>query len=107
MSVAASGRRERVREMLADLRMPGTLEAADEVLALVDSGAATAGEAVERLLGAQFALRNNRCLETTMRTSRLPAVKTPAQFDFAFRSRVKREQVESLHELGFLGRRAI
>ena len=42
---AAAGRRERVREMLVDLRMPGTLEAADEVLALADSGTVTAGEA--------------------------------------------------------------
>lgn len=105
MSAAASGRRERVREMLADLRMPGALEAADEVLALADGGAVTAGEAVERLLGAQIALRNNRRLETAMRASRLPAVKTLAQFDFAFQPSVKREQVESLHELGFLGRR--
>lgn len=39
-----------------------------------------------------------------MRTSRLPAVKTLAQFDFAFQPSVKREQVESLHELGFLCR---
>lgn len=49
--------------------------AADEVLTLADGSAVTAGEAVERLLGAQIALRNNRCLETAMRTSRLPTVK--------------------------------
>ena len=102
MSAAASGRRERVREMLADLRMPGTLEAADKVLALADGGAVTAEEAVERLLGAQIVLRNNRRLETAMRSSRLPAAKTLAQFEFAFQSSVKREQVASLHELGFL-----
>ena len=38
-----------------------------------------------------------------MRSSRLPAVKTLAQFDFTFQPRtpcIKREQIESLHELG-------
>ena len=34
---------------------------------------------------------------------RLP-VKTPAHFNLALQPSVKREQVESLHELGFLGR---
>ena len=105
MSVPAAGRRDRLREMLADLRMPGALEAVDQVLADVDGGAATAAEAIERLLAAQIALRNDRRLETAMRASRLPAVKTLAEFDFAFQPSIKREQIESLHELGFLGRR--
>ena len=43
------------------------------MLADVDSGAATAGEAVERLLAARIALRDDRRLETAMRASRLPA----------------------------------
>ena len=39
-----------------------------------------------------------------MRSSRLPAVKTLSDFDFTFQPSIKREQVESLHELGFLDR---
>ena len=104
MRKAADSRRDRVRAMLADLKMPGALEAADGVLARADGGAATAAEAIEELLGAQIALRNNRRLETAMRASRLPAVKTLAQFNFAFQPSIKREQIESLHELGFVGR---
>ena len=91
--------------MLADLKMPGALEAVDGVLAKADSGAVTAGEAIEQVLGAQIALRNNRRLQAAMRSSRLPAVKTLAQFDFTFQPSIKREQIESLHELGFLDRR--
>ena len=105
MRAEAGNRRDRLRAMLADLKMPGALEAVDDVLAQADSGAATAGEAIELLLDAQIALRNNRRLETAMRASRLPAVKTLAQFDFAFQPSIKREQIESLHELGFLDRR--
>ena len=104
MKAAAGTRRDRVRAMLADLKMPGALEAADDILAGADSGAATAGEAIELLLGAQIELRNNRRLQSAMRSSRLPAVKTLADFDFAFQPSIKREQIESLHELGFLRR---
>ena len=104
MKPIAGGRRDRVRAMLADLKMPGALEAVDGILAQADSGAATAGEAIEQLLGAQIVLRNNRRLDSAMRSSRLPAVKTLAQFDFAFQPSIKREQIQSLHELGFLRR---
>ena len=63
---------------------------------------ALTSEAIEKLLGAQIVMRNNRRLETAMRASRLPAVKTLAQFDFAFQPSIKCGQIESLHELGFL-----
>ena len=43
-------------------------------------------------------------LQAAMRSSRLPAVKTLAQFDFTFQPSIKREQIESLHELGFHNR---
>lgn len=91
--------------MLADLKMPGSLEALDGVLQGVDGGALTAAEAVERLLAAQIALRNDRRLSAAMRSSRLPAVKTLAGFDFSFQPSVKREQIEALHELGFVERK--
>ena len=64
----ADGRRDRVRAMLADLKMPGALEAVDGVLARADGGAATAAEAIEELLAAQIALRNNRRLDSAMRS---------------------------------------
>ena len=39
-----------------------------------------------------------------MRSSHLPAVKTLADFDFSFQPSIKREEIDSLHELGFVGR---
>jgi DNA replication protein DnaC len=98
-------RREQIRAMLADLKLPGSLEAVDEVLRDADGGTLTAADAIERLLGAQITLRNNRRLQTAMRASRLPAVKTLADFDFSFQPSIKREQIESLHELGFVERK--
>ena len=40
-----------------------------------------------------------------MRSSRLPAVKMLSDFDFTFQPSIKREQIESLHELGFVERK--
>ena len=47
MTAAARSRRDRVRAMLADLKMPGALEAVDGILAQADNGGATASEAIE------------------------------------------------------------
>ena len=105
MKAAARSRRDRIRAQLADLKMPGALEAIDDVLTRVDGGGVTASEAIEQLLGAQITLRNNRRLQAVMRSSRLPAIKTLDDFDFSFQPSIKREQIDSLHELGFLERK--
>ena len=102
---AAPSRSQRIAAQLADLKMPGALESLDEVLAGVDGGGFTAAEAIERLLAAQIELRNSRRLATAMRSSRLPGLKTLADFDFSFQPSIKREQIDSLHEFGFLERK--
>ena len=48
---APSGR-DRIRAQLADLKMPGALEALDQVLSGIDGGSLSAPEAIESLLGA-------------------------------------------------------
>ena len=105
MKTAPPSRRDRLRQMLADLRMPGALEGLDAILHGVDGGTLTAPEAIEQLLSAQIQLRNNRRLQAAMRSSRLPAVKQLHDFDFTFQPSLRREQIESLHELGFVERR--
>lgn len=97
--------RERLRTQLADLKMPGALEALDDILARIDGGHLGAAAALEALLGAQITLRNNRRLVAAMRSSRRPAVKTLTDFDFTVQPSLKREQVDSLHTLGFVERR--
>jgi DNA replication protein DnaC len=105
MKTATRSRRDRIRNQLADLKMPGGLEALDDILSRVDGGELTASDAIEQLLGAQIALRNDRRLQAAMRSSRLPAIKTVADFDFSFQPSIKREQIDSLSELGFLERK--
>ncbi len=101
----AQSLRDRLRAQLADLKMPGALEALDTVLSDVDGGKLQAPQAIEQILGAQISLRNNRRLVAAMRSSRLPAVKMLSDFDFSFQPSLKRDQVESLHTLGFVERK--
>jgi DNA replication protein DnaC len=104
-SATSASLRERLRTQLADLKMPGALEALDDILRRCDSGELAGGAAIDHLLSAHIQLRNARRLQTAMRSARLPAVKTLADFDFSFQPSVKREQIESLHTLGFLERK--
>lgn len=104
MSVSQT-QRHAIRGMLADLKMPGSLEAIDAILGEIDGGRIGASDAINRLLSAQISLRNNRRLQAAMRSSRLPAVKRLQEFDFTFQPSIKREQIESLHELGFIERK--
>ena len=104
MSVSQT-QRHAIRGMLADLKMPGSLEAIDAILSEIDGGRIGASDAINRLLSAQISLRNNRRLQAAMRSSRLPAVKRLQEFDFTFQPSIKREQIESLHELGFIERK--
>ncbi len=105
MKAATLSLRDRLRAQLADLKMPGALEALDQVLADLDGGKVKAPAALEQLLGAQIALRNHRRLAAAMRSSRLPAVKMLTDFDFSFQPSLKRDQIDSLHTLGFVERK--
>lgn len=75
-AATAPSLRERVQAQLVDLKMPGALEALDDVLRRCDDGALAPGEAIAVVLGAHIELRNARRLQTAMRSARLPAVKT-------------------------------
>jgi len=102
---ALASLRDRLRTQLADLKMPGALEALDDILRQVDSGQLAAGEAIHAVLTSQIRLRNQRRLQTAMRSARLPAVKTLSDFDFTFQPTIKREQLDNLHTLSFLDRK--
>jgi DNA replication protein DnaC len=104
-ATAAPSLRDRIHAQVAELKMPGALEALDAILRQADGGTLSATQAVEQVLGAHIALRNARRLQTATRASRLPAIKTLADFDFSFQPSIKHEQIESLHTLGFIERK--
>lgn len=56
--MSAPSLRDRLRTQLAHCKMPGALEAVDDILRRIDAGELTAGTAMEALLGSHIALRN-------------------------------------------------
>ena len=78
IKATAENRRDRVRATLADLKMPGALEAVDDILGSADSGAATADEVIEQLLNALVELRNNRRLKRGVRRGTARAAGRPS-----------------------------
>ena len=86
--------------------MPGALEALDAILQGVDGGDAHGAR------GDRAAARRRRfsCATTAACRPRCaPAACPPSSsshdFDFTFQPSLRREQIESLHELGFVERR--
>ena len=100
--MSAGAAADALKAHLVDLQMPGGLEVVDSLLERLDHGAISPVEAMEQLLAAQVALRRQRRLQTALRTSRLPGVKTVDTFDFAFQPSIDRAQILNLHQLGFL-----
>lgn len=103
--MSAGAAADALKAHLVDLQMPGGLEVVDSLLERLDHGAISPVEAMEQLLAAQVALRRQRRLQTALRTSRLPGVKTVDAFDFAFQPSIDRAQILNLHQLGFLDRK--
>ena len=94
-----------IQQGLAQLGMPGSLEALEGVLRQLDGHALSPQEAIAELLGAEELVRSNRRLVACLKTSRLPGVKTLDSFDFSFQPSLSKSQIQSLHELGFLERK--
>lgn len=103
--MSASATIASIKAHLSDLEMPGSLEAIDDLMQRLDSGAISPAEAIDNLLAAQVALRQERRLISAMRSSRLPGIKRLDTFDFAFQPSIDRNQIMNLHELAFMGRK--
>lgn len=94
-----------LKNYLADLGMPGSLEVVDDLMERLDQGAISPAEAISQLLAAQVELRKQRRLVSAMRSSRLPGLKRLDSFDFAFQPSIDRTQILNLHELTFIERK--
>lgn len=85
----------RVRQGAEDVRHEGQCDTCFDILQNIKLSRVT--PAVER--------PRTTPLQAAMRSSRLPAVKQLRDFDFTFQPSLRREQIDSLHELGFVERR--
>ncbi len=87
-----SGQLDRIRGALIGLRMPRALEALEHILARLERGEITAVEAIDALLGEEYATREGRRIEVALRTAKLMPIKTLESFDFSFQPSLDRER---------------
>lgn len=93
-----------IRRALVGLRMPRALEVLDATIRRLERGEITALEAIDALLTEELTLRESRRIKTALVMARLSAIKTLAEFDFAFQPSLDRGRVMALAELGFVDR---
>jgi DNA replication protein DnaC len=95
---------ERLQHNLTRLRLSRVSAMLPEVLAAAEQEAHSPLQVLDALLEEEVACKEQRRLETTLKISGLPFIKTLDEFDFAFQPHLDRRLVASLFDLTFLSR---
>lgn len=95
---------DRIRNSLVGLRMPRALEALDHTVRQLERGEISAIEALDTLLGEEYATRENRRVGVALKTARLTPPKTLESFDFSFQPSLDRNRILTLAQLDFIAR---
>jgi DNA replication protein DnaC len=95
---------DRIAAHLVGLRMPRALEALDHTVRLIEQGELSTLEAIDRLLGEELNIRENRRIGVALSTARLTPPKTLEGFDFAFQPSLDRDRIMALAQLDFIAR---
>lgn len=96
---------ERLRDNLRRLRLPDMIESVERRLPRVESGEATALQLLDEALTEEVERKEQRRLETILRLSCLPFVKTIDEYDLAFQPDLDKRKVMPLFDLTFLERK--
>ena len=95
---------ERVQQNCARLRLPRVAEVLPATLQAADAQGQSPLQMLDSLLEEEVATKEHRRLETTLKISGLPFLKTLEEFDFPFQPQLDRAQVLALFDLTFLTR---
>jgi DNA replication protein DnaC len=94
----------RLEANLARLRLSRMAEVLQPVVQAADVEGKSHLQVLDELLEEEVAAKEHRRLETTLKISGLPFLKTLEEFDFSFQPQLDRQQVRSLFDLTFLTR---
>jgi DNA replication protein DnaC len=95
---------DRLQANLARLRLPRVAQILDEVVRSSEVMGRSHLQVLDLLLEEEVACKEQRRLDTTLKISGLPFVKTLDDFDFAFQPHLDRRAVSSLFDLTFIAR---
>lgn len=96
---------ERLTDNLTRLRLTRTRTILSEIVKTAETETWSYLTLLDRLLEEEVAHKDQRRIETAIKLSGLPYLKTIDEFDFAFQSGVNRQQVVNLFDLTFLERK--
>ena len=94
----------RLESNLDRLRLPRIKAVLQEVIETAETEKQSYLQVLDALLEEEVSCKEQRRLETTLKISGLPFVKSLHEFDFTFQPGLDRQQVQSLFDLTFLVR---
>jgi len=93
---------DRIQGSLARLRLPRTAEILESVMEAAQEKGTSYLAFLDELLEEEIACREQRRVETSLKISGLPYVKSIDEFDFTFQPKLDRQKVMSLFDLTFI-----
>lgn len=93
---------ERIEANLTRLRMPRIKEILDRVIKIAEEHSKSYLSFLDDLLEEEVANKEQRRVETTLKISGLPFIKSIDEFDFTFQPNLDRQKVMSLFDLHFI-----
>src|SRR3990172_6423188 len=96
---------ERLADNLTRLRLPRIRSILPEMIKTAETESLSYLTLLDRLLEEEVAHKDQRRIESCLKLSGLPYVKTIDEFDFAFQPGVNRQQVMNLFDLTFMERK--
>lgn len=93
---------ERVESNLTRLKLPRIREILNEMLKAAETQGKSFLSLLDELLEEEVAQKEQRRIETALKTSGLPFQKSIDEFDFTFQPKLDRQRVMSLFDLTFL-----
>jgi len=95
---------DRLQANLTRLRLPRVGQILDEVVQTAETKSYSHLQFLDLLLEEEVACKEQRRLDTTLKISGLPFIKTLDDFDFTFQPKLDRRLVSSLFDLTFIAR---
>jgi len=93
---------DRIQSSLSRLKLSRMSEILGQVIKTSEEEGKSYLSFLEELLEEEVACKEQRCVETTLKISGLPFIKSIEEFDFAFQPKLNRQKVMSLFDLTFI-----
>jgi len=93
---------ERIESNLARLRLPRISQVLQPVIKMAEEKSKSYLTFLDELLEEEVAQKEQRRIETNLRISGLPYIKSIDEFDFVFQPKLNKQQVMSLFDLAFI-----